>query len=136
MDHCYFLKFVWQFSILYDLFLSFVLIFTFIYLFVFVTLCKLFLTLPFFWVQLMYAFTAHINKSIFEKVLFGQFPLTFSKIGFTPTLVKFFFFFFFCHVPIIAQQPVNKEHTVKHYTNIFSILYKLYSLSLSLISII
>ena len=40
--------------------------------------------------------------------------------------------FFLSLVPIIAQLPVNKEQTVKHYTNIFSNLYKLYSLSLYL----
>ena len=41
-------------------------------------------------------------------------------------------FFFLSLVPIIAQLLVNKEQTIKHYTNIFSNLYKLFSLSLSL----
>ena len=44
----------------------------------------------------------------------------------------FFCFFFLSLVFIFAQLPVNKEQTDKNYTNIFSNLYKLYSLSLSI----
>ena len=111
--------------------MSFVLIFTFIYLFVFVTLCKLFLTLPFFWVRLMYAFTAHINKSIFEKVLIGQFPLTFSKIGFTPTLVNFFFFFFSV-MSLLLPNNQSTKNIPSNTTLIYSPFSKNSTLSLSL----
>ena len=99
--------------LLYDLFCLLSLVFAFIYLFIFafIYLCLYYDThpilLPTLWI---YSAFCTSNKKLF---------LTFT-------------IFFLSLVPIIAQLPVNKEQTVKHYTNIFSNLYKLYSLSLSL----
>ena len=64
-----------------------------------------------------------------KKKLFLTLP-SFSFLNFT------FFFFFFCHLSLLLPNYQSiKEQTDKHYTNIFSNLYKLYSLSLSLFSI-
>ena len=60
-----------------------------------------------------------------KKKLFLTSP-SFSFLNFT-------FFFFLSLVFIVAQLPVNKEQTDKHYTNIFSNLYKLHTFSLSLL---
>ena len=180
MDHCYFLKFVWQFSILYDLFLSFVFglclylslclclvsIFltltdspnptaalltlwfystlatkTFPYPILLSTLCKLFLTLPFLFYQvIMCALRVQINKFIFEKVFLDQIPINFFQNWFyfcVPSHISkiFFFFFFACHLsscpyycPTISQQSNT--------TLIYSLISTTSTLSLSLISLI
>ena len=175
MNHCYFLKFVWQFSILYDLFLSFVFglclylslclclvsIFltltdspnptaalltlwfystlatkTFPYPILLSTLCKLFLTLPFLFYQvIMCALRVQINKFIFEKVFLDQIPINFFQNWFyycVPSHISKIAFFFSSHFSSCPYycQPINKQQTIKHYTNILSNLYKLYSLSL------
>ena len=157
MDHCYFLKFVWQFSILYDLFLSFVfglclylslclcLVSIFLtltdspnptaalltlwfystlatkifpYLILLSTLCKLFLTLPFLFYQvIMCALRVQINKFIFEKVFLDQIPINFFQnwfYYFLPSHISKILFFFFLPVicpvvPIIVQQSVNSQ---------------------------
>ena len=65
-----------------------------------------------------------------KKKLFLTLP-SFSFLNFT------FFFFFFCHLSLLLPNYQSiKEQTDKHYTNIFSNLYKLYSLSISLFYII
>ena len=119
MNHRYFLKFVWQFSILYDLSLAFA--------FIYLCLCLyLSLSLPLF-ISLSLS-CLHISDThpISLPTLWIYSALCTSNQKLFLTLTFFFFF-----VPIIAQLPVNKEQIVKYYTNIFYNLYKL-SLSLSL----
>ena len=107
---------MWQFSIIYDLFFFFLCLvcllclcvcFAFIYLFIFVLS-------PYF---------RHWPNPTTDNIIYFAL-LTKTFLNFT--------FFFLSLVLIIAQLPINKEQTDKHYTNIFSNLYKLYSLSLSL----
>ena len=113
MNHCYFLKFVWQFFILYDLFLSFVFCLWSLPLFISFSLSCL-----------------HISDThsipLLTLWIYSAFYTSNKKLFLTLP------FFFLSLVPIIAQLLVNKEQTIKHYTNIFSNLYKLFSLSLSL----
>ena len=83
----------------------------------------------------MCAIRVHINKSIFEKVLLGQFSINFLQNWFyyyVPSHISKIAFFFSSHFSSCPYycQPINKQQTVKHYTNILSNLYKLYSLSL------
>ena len=110
MNHRYFLKFVWQFSILYDLSLAFA--------FIYLCLCL--------YLSLCLLSCLHISDThpILLPTLWIYFALCTSNQKLFLTLPFFFFF-----VPIIAQLPVNKEQIVKYYTNIF---YNLYKLSLSL----
>ena len=103
---------------------------------IFLNLCDNFLyyTICFFLLSLVFAFIY-----LFIFVLSPYFrhwpnPTTDNIIYFallTKTFLNFTFFFLSLAL-IIAQLPINKEQTDKHYTNIFSNLYKLYSLSLSL----
>ena len=113
VNHWYFLKFVWQFSILYDLFFLLSLVFVFIYLFVFV-----FVLSPYFW---------HSRTHPIPLPILWFYCTSSKKIFLT-----LHFFFFLSLILVIAQPPVDKEQIVKHYTNIFSNLYKLYSFSLYL----
>ena len=106
---------------------------------IFLNLCDNFLyyTICFFLLSLVFAF---IYLFIFVlSPYFRHWPNpTTDKIIYFALLTKTFLnftFFFLSLVLIIAQLPVNKEQTDKHYTNKFSNLYKLYSLSLSLLSI-
>ena len=95
------------FSIIWFVFFLLSLVFSFIYLFIFVLS-------PYF---------RHWPNPTTDNIIYFAL-LTKTFLNFT--------FFFLSLVLIIAQLPVNKEQTDKHYTNIFSNLYKLYSLSLSL----
>ena len=98
--------------LLYDLFLSFVFGH---YLYLSLYLC-LYLSLPLFW-HSPNPTTNTMNLFCFLHQQQKTFP------NFT--------IFFLSLVPIISQLPVNKEQTVKHYTNIFSNLSLSLSLSLS-----
>ena len=105
---------------------------------IFLNLCDNFLyyTICFFLLSLVFAF---IYLFIFVlSTYFRHWPNpTTDKIIYFAVLTKtflnftFFFFFFLSLVFIFAQLPINKEQTDKNYTNIFSNLYKLYSLTFS-----
>ena len=103
------------------------------------TLCKLFLTLPFFLVRLMCAIRAHINKSIFEKVLLGQFSINFLQNWFyyyVPSHISkiaFFFSVIFPVVPIIANQSTKNKQS--NTTLIYYLISTNSTLSLSIINI-
>ena len=86
----------------------------------------------------MCALRVQINKFIFEKVFLDQIPINFFQNWFyycVPSHISKIFFFFFCLSFVqLSLLLSNNQLTVKHYTNIFSNLYNLYSLSLSYLS--
>ena len=108
MNHYYFLKFVWQFSILYDLFLS--LVFAFIYLFVFVLY-------PYFW-HLPNPTTDTMNLFYFLHWQQKTFP------NFT--------IFFFYHLSLLLHNYQSTKNKQSNTTLIYSLISTNSTLSLSL----
>ena len=99
MNHCYFLRFMWQFIILYDLFFFFCL--WSLYLCFYLSLCLCRVSLFFTLTQSHYLISDPLP--IYYALLAKNFP------NFT--------IFFLSLVPIIVQLPVNKQ------LNIFSLSY-------------
>ena len=97
MNHRYFLKFVWQFTIIYDLFLSFV----FVSMLLFISLS---------W-SCLHISNTHPVPLPTLWIYYGLPPKTFSN----------FTIFFSITCPYYC--PTTSQQTIKHYTNIFYLSY-------------
>ena len=118
VNHCYFLKFVMCDNFLYYMICFFLLflVFAFIYL----CLCLLFV-----FVFVLYSpYFRHWTNPTADSI--NLFCIT------KKTFLNFTFFFFSVTCLYCCPTTSQQRTTDKHYTNIFSNLYKLYSLSLSI----